>query len=352
MATTFGRCSESGASGYGAAHHRLYLGTFDLGEDGNVSQITIYGKAATGSIHMKACIYDDDGEPNNLKGVSSATTVNTTLQWWTFTFDPAISLTAGTYWLGWNHDGGGSAYDFTYYYVTATGEGRYLNCDYDDWPNPIGNMNTTNKSFCVCATYTPSGGATYTKDFTADSILKATLTKDFTTDSILKATFTKTADADAILTKVFTKAFTSDAILTAAQAKTFDVDAILTAALTKTFSADAILSVAGEYIKSFTADAILKLTDTITFDVDAILQKTSTQTFDVDAYLTYVKTKSFTADARLKASLTKSFTVDAIVGWVVTEGGVMKGPPVPMPPVPMEFMVMFKQYLEAKLEMN
>ena len=154
---TFGRCSESGASEYGAQQDRLYLGEYVLSEDGCVSQITIYGSAVSGSFAMKACIYDDDGgDPGNLKGVSSETSVGTNEQWWTFTFDPAVSLSAGTYWMGWNHDG---TVDFDYFYVAASGEGRYsTSTTYDVWPNPAGSLNNTDKSFCVCATYTTGGG--------------------------------------------------------------------------------------------------------------------------------------------------------------------------------------------------
>jgi len=153
---TFGRCSESGATSYGAAYDRIYLTKATLNEDGDVTKISIYGKAASGSIHMKAAIYsDNNGQPNALQGVSAEVTVNTTLKWWDFSFSPAVSLTAGTWWIGWNHDG---PVDFTYYYVTESGMGRWMNYTYNSFPDPIGSMNSINKSLCVCATYTPSGG--------------------------------------------------------------------------------------------------------------------------------------------------------------------------------------------------
>jgi len=195
----------------------------------------------------------------------------------------------------------------------------------------------------------PTSGATYTKTFTADSILKATLTKPFTSDAILQATLIKAFTADAILALVGTKTFNADAILKGTLTKTFTIDALLKATQTKLFTVDAILTSATT--KTFMVDAILKGTLTKTFNVDAILKATFTKTFSADAILisagaTY--TKTFTADAILKGSIVKSFTVDAILQ-AVTLPEATYGGPVPTPRFPIYLMKLIRDVLESEV---
>lgn len=69
--------------------------------NGQISNITAYLEwDGSGSNNVKAVIYNDNsGFPGSKRAESTARTFTTTPSWVTFTFSPAVSLTAGTYWL-------------------------------------------------------------------------------------------------------------------------------------------------------------------------------------------------------------------------------------------------------------
>jgi hypothetical protein len=153
---TFGK-TDVGDSSYTGSEDRIYLYKATLTENGDVTKISVYGQlSSSGSGVMQCAIYDDDsGEPHALIGVSVEVTIDNTLQWWNFTFDPAVFLTAADYWIGWNQ---GDYISFRYYFDSVSDTSRWLgNQEYNDgFPNPIGSMNHLDKQISIFATYTPS----------------------------------------------------------------------------------------------------------------------------------------------------------------------------------------------------
>ena len=141
----------------------------------------------------------------------------------------------------------------------------------------------------VEVTFTPAGGETYTRTYTADALFK-------------KLGIAKTLDADALLKKL--------GIL-----ETIDADVLVQKlGITRTFLAKVIFGAAN--IQEVTADVLLKaLGLTQTLDVDALLQQQDiTETVDADAILKLIATRSIDADAILKAIKTATFTVDVRLG--------------------------------------
>jgi len=155
---TFGK-TEVGGENWTGAEDRVYLCKFTLGEDGDVTKISLYGQlTSASSVNLQCAIYNDSaGEPNARQGVSAEVSVNNTLQWWEFTCDPAISLTAGVYWFGWNQKTDPPV--FRYYFDTVSGAARYKTYEYDDgFPATVSGMTNLDKELSIYATYTTTGG--------------------------------------------------------------------------------------------------------------------------------------------------------------------------------------------------
>jgi len=385
---------------------------FTITEDGTADSITVAIKRnAEGSDKVKCAIYNSD---LSRLGVTEERTVSltTSLVWYVFNFDePKPSLTKD---MGYILTVWGDYTDslVTVWYVTGDADqGKYQNIQYTgNFPNPLVPTTAARKHSIYC-TYTPGGGPeTYTKDFTADSILKATSTKTLTTDAILLKEAIKTLSVDAILEAVVGKPFTADALLQLTSTKTLTADAYLRAVGTKTFTVDSILK--GTYTKALTADAYLTSPFTKTLNIDAYLEATQTKTVQLDAYLqkpytktlaadaflreTFTKTlsidafltepqataftvdaflkatqtktvtidailesahtKTFVADAFLQATFTKTYSIDAIIGAAVSPGGVAFGRRISAqklkPVFPVELASLLQHYLEAKLGEN
>jgi PKD repeat protein len=118
--------------------------------------------AGTGSQPVRAVIYGDSGgNPGALLGVSNAVTISSGRPWgWVdFTFPSAVSVPAGTVWMGYI---AGAVNDLTQLrYDTSTGELRY-NANAGGYPagpsNPFGAATLSNKHYSLFATYSTSGG--------------------------------------------------------------------------------------------------------------------------------------------------------------------------------------------------
>jgi PKD repeat protein len=114
--------------------------------------------AATGSQPMRAVIYGDSGgNPGPLLGVSNEVTINAGRPWgWVdFTFPTAVSVPAGTVWMGYI---GGAVTDLTQLsYTTSPGELRFNRNTggYTAGPtNPFGSPNYSVMHYSLYATYT------------------------------------------------------------------------------------------------------------------------------------------------------------------------------------------------------
>jgi PKD repeat protein/glucose/arabinose dehydrogenase len=116
--------------------------------------------AGTGSQPVRAVLYaDSGGNPGALLGVSNAVTIVAGRAWgWVdFTFPTAVSVPAGTVWMGYI---AGTTSDLMQLrYDTSTGELRYNANPYTSGPsNPFGSATLSNKHYSLYATYSTAGG--------------------------------------------------------------------------------------------------------------------------------------------------------------------------------------------------
>jgi hypothetical protein len=128
-----------------------HLGRFTLNEDGAVTKITAYISGAWGNpATVRAGIYSDSaGSPSRVKGTTGDTVVSATAGWYNFTFSTPLSLTAGTYHIGFYS----GDHDMVCYYNTGS-TGQY---NYKNWRNfgdPYPGGSTQNWDISVYATYT------------------------------------------------------------------------------------------------------------------------------------------------------------------------------------------------------
>jgi len=98
---TFGKTDIGGLIYWGIGDDRKYACRFELTEAGDVSKITLYCRAYTGTSDAKCGIYSDlNGAPDALLGTSAEVAgITTTFAWRDFNFSPPISLSADFYWL-------------------------------------------------------------------------------------------------------------------------------------------------------------------------------------------------------------------------------------------------------------
>lgn len=130
---------------------------FQLTEGGDVSKITFYTKQyyAT-TTKIKCGIYDDSaGAPNALKGTSAEVTLPTSWAWVDFTFSPAISLTAGYYWLAIIVGEAGAASAGVKYNADTAQTGLNADAYADGFADPFGTPTYYDFIISIYATYTP-----------------------------------------------------------------------------------------------------------------------------------------------------------------------------------------------------
>lgn len=121
------------------------LCTITVVETVSVTTADIYLRAGNdGDAFAMVGIYDDDngGNPGTRMGTSGERTLrNFSAAWTSFTFTPAVELTAGTYWLALA-TGGQSWTIYTYYDAAASWSTVFKSNDYDvaGMPDPFGAM--------------------------------------------------------------------------------------------------------------------------------------------------------------------------------------------------------------------
>lgn len=160
---TFGR-TTIGSLNTGWGPNQMNARRSTLTEDGDVTMISWYGNNPDlYTANIKAAIYDDAaGSPNNLVGVSQERTFDGTIQWWDFTVSPAVSLSAGIYWITvWS-----GASRRWYYDVVVPNIWAYDTVTYDGWEDPWVELGVLNWDMSIYATYTPAappavGGETH-----------------------------------------------------------------------------------------------------------------------------------------------------------------------------------------------
>jgi len=149
---TFGNMN-AGASSHSWGNYGVFT-KFTLSEDGIATKISSYIHAPSGTINVKAAIYDHDStndRPGNLILNTGSQTITTTAQWWNWTISQ--SLSAGTYWLGECTDGAIKRY----YDAGSTNQAKYKDGVYPDPPDPFGAEDGSySNNYSVFVTYTPS----------------------------------------------------------------------------------------------------------------------------------------------------------------------------------------------------
>lgn len=128
-----------------------------LNEDGAVSKLTLYADGGTsGASSIRAVIYaDSSGNPDALLGTGTTTSIAAAAPaaWIDLVFPSAVSLTAGTYWIGMHFGGTAS---FNHYYDTLSNNLKYASQVYSSGPkNPFGTpQGTLSQRMSIYATYT------------------------------------------------------------------------------------------------------------------------------------------------------------------------------------------------------
>ena len=153
--TSIGSLTDTGAGGY------LDLsGPFAIGQTVTVSKLTAYLSGGAGVSKLRGVIYaDNGGTPGALIGTSNELSIaaGAAAGWADLTFPSSLSLSAGSYWLGYWYADGVSRH----YYVSAAGAERYAPAAYSSTnpaPASFGTASTSTSNYSIYASYTNGGG--------------------------------------------------------------------------------------------------------------------------------------------------------------------------------------------------
>jgi PKD repeat protein len=159
---TFGTTTPGTQTDTASANYKE-VSKFTAPSAGTVVKVTGYVSglgAASGSQPVRAVIYaNSGGNPGALLGVSNAVTINAGKPWgWVdFTFPSAVSISAGTIWIGYIAGTTGDLTQLRYDPVAA--DLRYNVNNYASGAsNPFGTPATIGFHYSIYATYTPAGG--------------------------------------------------------------------------------------------------------------------------------------------------------------------------------------------------
>jgi hypothetical protein len=137
---------------------RKRVNRFQLSQAGSISKLTMYlaPTSTTGQQVIEGVIYSDQGgAPGTLLGVSNPLTFHSTdpAGWYDLTFPGAISLTAGTYWIGLITGNSSGVTGFRW--TSVTGSRAFNSNTYTSGPsNPFGTASTDSEQMSIYATYT------------------------------------------------------------------------------------------------------------------------------------------------------------------------------------------------------
>lgn len=148
---TFGKTDVGGSTG-GLGGDYKSAAKYNMPVSGNVSKITAYTHAVSGTTNIKGMIYSDNsGAPDALQSpVSGAVNVNTTPAWEEFSFSPPIALSSGDWWLGQILDNDATGY----FDAGGTNQQAYNADTYSDNPaDPFGSPTYADNAVSVYATY-------------------------------------------------------------------------------------------------------------------------------------------------------------------------------------------------------
>lgn len=159
---TFGKTAVGASNDFiqpGTSNLQAF-GPYTLPVNGDLSKLSIYSRGAGGNSKLYGYVFADvAGVPTTYKGQTLPTTGNVLTAWVDLTFSSALSLTAGTYWLGVlisNSSGFifNSVYDASasgrYYDNTGGGQADGFSGNFPSSPAP----GSDTHQFSLYATYT------------------------------------------------------------------------------------------------------------------------------------------------------------------------------------------------------
>ena len=161
-AATFGKTTIGATPGNGLANEKAG-NKFTLREPGSITQLSAYVDGlgpGTGNQVMRMLVYTDSaGVPGTKRVTSAEVTVRDgqAAGWVHFTVSPAVSLSAGTYWIV-SHHGPNSNTIRRYRDTGTTGSTKYNTDSYSDGASSsFGTASNGSAIFSFYATYTPGG---------------------------------------------------------------------------------------------------------------------------------------------------------------------------------------------------
>jgi hypothetical protein len=163
-AATFGYAKAGPRTDGGALAQAKRVNAYQLNEEGEVSQLSVYavrgskyerGKAQT----LNAVIYSDSsGKPDALLAVGSEIRYGGTVGWLTLPFSPSVRLKAGRYWIGFISGAESGVMGFTWRQVAHSRQ-KNTNAYAAGPSNPFsssGAIQTDSEEMSLYATYKPA----------------------------------------------------------------------------------------------------------------------------------------------------------------------------------------------------
>lgn len=150
---TFGKTNVGGNT-WNAADWEFAC-KYSIPENGNVTEISVYGVGTPGGTELRVAIYTDSaGYPAARLCYEARTGITFGAnQWWDVPVDPVCSLTAGTYWIAACFVGG-----VEIAYAAGTAD-QYYEYNDTDLPDPFpGGADDYDYAASIYATYTPTVG--------------------------------------------------------------------------------------------------------------------------------------------------------------------------------------------------
>lgn len=153
---TFGDITN-GSDTINVSADQALVGKFTLSESADVTSVSIYCKAQSGTANIKGLIYADSaGNPGAKKAVGSVVNITTTAGWAVSTV--TVTLPAGDYWLGVVADAGITVNEDA---IGGSQTSLKTSFTYASPPDPYGSETSNDDGFQVnaYATYTPTPSA-------------------------------------------------------------------------------------------------------------------------------------------------------------------------------------------------
>lgn len=246
---TFGKTGVGGSSTTVFLAWQKLASRYTSTGTGNITELSWYGKSAGSIPASVACVYANNASdyPSDLLGTSDSLAMDTTVQWWNFTFSTEVEITDSTvYWLGLLFQG----FAPTYYYDAGSSHQWVRLQDVAPPNDPFGEpQEEQDRAMSIYATYTVSGEI---RSFYGSLTLNASLSAEGSTWQFSRQSSITQAFA---VNGLKTMAFTVEGLITP------------TFAIAGSFTTGAFLNVFGSLTQQFTVDTV----KTIAFSISGII---------------------------------------------------------------------------------